>query len=908
MSDSTFNGVEVNKFVGGFSWNPLQDDQMVKKAIHVFRPDPEHKGQWLAVPKTWTWGSRYGLLDPSLGLDPETYIVRLTSSRVRPEEGGLEFGLARFLELACWHPKTIFGWDNDRDNGPNQPRGGEVNTGEYRPILAWMGETNLRLRRIKRPRFLKGLEDQVWLQSLRDWFKRTTSQFVTCDEEGVTVMEQVLSAQPGTKAVLSHTDQFGSLVARNGFEFEVAPKLDKRAKPLTNLSGFCARFMKYEVKLTIVDRVSDGALRISRKLAEAIIGDGDDPHHRRGQKALAFEIRAYLPEGLLKGIAVVDDTLEGLQIMTDVRNLKPGVSCPDQVVITLEPKEAKAFSRLHVQYWMTHAWLFEGERLKDAIFTEAYEVFKSIQDGSLDADLEACMKARTGRFQTDQETSVYLQAQWAMWEWKHLGLVLKHSWGLTTFVFQSHLKFLVNNRAGKLNPKAPCSLRCQPFGETFARSAGLYDGDPIGYDEARVCNFGTNKYPCVVLSDERYAEMCPVHGTSDDDDVFDFFFRTLEGQKKIVCLRTPCGPGEFTVLNYHEGDFAPVSKLYHWNREKDRVLPYTVEFPEVTSEISMPPRSGQAEIENRLGQTQARRTTEYGLAWLLESAERAASALGIGGLSNLLMCWASAWGGEGPEDQLAELSDLIDVMQSGGDKRQAKLLDDWLSTHWLKLNEDIATNPDVDRFLWNKRARNWVKNPQTGKWQQLHRFSEEEVTTSRWWQAMQYADEVLALFLGDDDQDGKLVEWMRGHYEPHGVFETLASFESEEDLEEGRKVLRELRKEMAEIEQRFELHHKDTPEIRKAKEEGRKEAYVKFDPKLEAALMADDAKLLIPVAVEIYRGQSKTHRDGSLFANPRIRKAFLSRVAEAMPVWKEDLEAQAEVEQATEAEAAQFEF
>lgn len=889
MSDSTFNGVDVNNLVSGFSKDPGADDNLVRNKIWVIR-----KG--VKLQRVLDWGSRRALLGSE---------YRPTDT-VRLEPSGLEFSLERFLELACWSPKTVFGWDNQR--------GKLVNTGAYKPILSWLGEGNLRLRRIKKPRWVRGaVETAVWVQSLKDWCKRTGTQFATTDGEGCTILERVRKAEPGKLAELVETDQFGSLLTKCGFEFTEADKLDKRAKPLTNLTGSCRRFDESQVNILVVTGVSDGAAEISPDLAELVVrSSGDHWTVSRGLKAKAFSGRVFCSMGLIKAVFVVNPQLKGLTIRTDARNIKRGVKSTKGVVVSLEPKGAKRFSRLHVQYWMTHQWLFGGERLQEQVFTEAFEVFQAIQTESLDLDLEDCMKALTSHCETREEASVFLQAKWGGFRWKHLGLKLKNSWGLTNFLFQSHLKFLVNFREGNLNPKVPCSIRCQLFNEAFARSAGLFDDpEPIGFDEVRVVGYevGDDRYPCMIVSEERFKELAPVHGTCDEDDDFDGYFKTYQGRHVVVLLRTPCGPGEYTILNHHEGDFAPTTRSYHWDRKEDQIIPHVQKFPILEPTDGLPTRSGQAEIESQLGQSKPRVTRKYGVAWVCESAARAASSPGIGGLSNLLMCWASVFGGEGPDDQLAELSDVIDVAQAGGDERQAKLVETWLDQHWLELHRTVLEGvkrgiETVDPYLWNMRSRKSVKGVK------LHRFTHEECLRSKWYKAMLYTNDVLKGFLGSrkDGIKGKLTEWLEGNYEPHGVFQVLADQESEANLKEGVKVLGEIRASMADIEARWETDAEDPSEDLKIKAEGRKADYLLLDPEIEALLLGDGQKLLIPVAVAIYRSQSRHHRDGMLFASEAIRNAFLDRVEAAMPTWAEAQEVTEADLAAARAAAAQFEF
>jgi hypothetical protein len=872
MSKSTFNASKVNSILQGSS---LVADWLAD--------DPQVAGQRLRVPSKpkflADWASRHLVNAFDLGADTRLKL-----------DCGWEFSVARFCELACGRIKTIFGFDETRRSHEQVADPGAVNTGRYQPFLAWLGVPGLRVQRMCKPDWLKaGAETRVWLQAVREWLKAPTTLFASVDEDGVTVLEQVVQEHGAGKPQLALTDQFASIMTGAGFHFGPGDKLDKRAKPLTNLWGYIGQFGSEELQVTMTPGVCDGAITVTRKFARRLELPDD---------VKAFTIRLYGPQGLIKGVAVVNEKLEGLQVLCDPRNLKAGVSFTRGYLAGAEPKRAKAFCRTDIQTQMCHSWLMDQEPLEDAAFTEALEQYRALVTGTMDVTLDNCVKYLTGRVRSRRDSSVLLESQFSAFEWRALGLELRHSWGLSTFILRSHLEFLRDFREGELSTRMACSVRCQPFNESFALQAGLLGAEEpeVAFEEFRVVGFaeGDDRYGCVVVSDARWAEMFGVHQTPDCDDDFNILFRTVKGVASGIFLRSPCGPGEYTILRHHQGDWAPETTLVSWEiGAKTHSRPRTLWFPEVSCECP-PARLNHSEAENQLGKPEPRTTYSYGLAWLVESASRAATATGVGALSNLLMCWAAATNGEAPPDQLASPSDVIDLAQAGGSPQQARLLEQWLDRKWLELNQLVKADAvrgwlGQDPYLWNLKAREKVWDAETKKLVKIGWFRDETVKKeSRWLKAMQYTDQVLKLFLGDREtrQQGKLVEWLKGHFETHPAFEVMARFETEETLAEGVQVLKDLRAQMAEIEQEFEVKTSDPPQVRLAKERDKKAAYRELDVTVEHQLLEEN--LLVAVAVAIYRSQSQKHRDGMLFATPRVRRVFLDWLGQAMAIWNQE--------------------
>jgi len=885
MSAKLNRGVEVN-FVAG-----SDDTAIVRSRLSL---------DGLGLPLTW--GSRFVLLDGDL-------VKGIPGDRKVSFSGIVgSITLSRLVELACWRPRVVYGYDPDRKEVDGSPAPGFVNTGLYRPLLA-EHEEGVRVLRIRRPsKFYSKLEKRVWLQACREYLEQSGAvQFGSADEEGITVIDRVTQIK-GTRISLEKAS-WGTILMRQGLEVLAMGSPDKRSRVLTNLYGYSVEYAAGELTIEWVDGSTvceDGFIEISPNCVRDLalsrgtrVNPDHDWHRERCYRAKAFSnFRCVTPEGTLKGDAVVNPTLKGRVVRCHRSNLKAELrTTRGQCLVAGEPKSPKGFARMHVQYWLTHAWLFRSQPVQDWIFTEAMEVFESIKGGKLDHSLDSWVKHHTEGLSDEAEKSVYLGAQWAAFRWAGLGLKLSNSWGLTSFIAESHLKFLRNWRdGGNLSPRISCSLRCKLIPESPARRAGILSTqEPLLLDsQIKICGYdGTSGVlPCAVVSDDRWAEMVPVHGTADLDDDFDLVFRTINKERKVIILRTPSGPGEYTILDPVPGDWSPTTVVCHMTSDSSYTRK-TEEFPVLLVKKGLPPRSGsQGPVASKLGTPSPRKcTSTYDVEWLLETSERLQESQGIGPVSNLLMLWADATGGEAPLDAPAELSDLIDAVQKGGGPEQFRVINDWLTQSWLSLSGAVADAWQagkilVDPFLWNARspARLWAGAKQGLV--NLFTYPAEALEGSRFQRLLVEADSTLELFL--DRKHGKVVEWLSKAFESHPVFEVLGELAGKDAVEAEASYLNDLRKEMSLIEQSYATTPKDTSREVEQKKEARKAAYVALDLKVERDLLPDEESgkpcRMGAFLSALYRHQGKSHRDGVVFASPRLRRRLFELLEQAMPL------------------------
>ncbi len=857
------------------------------------------KVEGLEVPLSWS--NRFLLLAPDIrGSLQEVAAVTLKA-------WNQSIPLWRFLELTCWAPRTVYGYDELRKDAKGEPNPGPVNTGCYQPILA-SKEPGLRVRKAHKPRDLRGkIETRLWMESVRDWLRSGYVLAGSVKESGVTVLDRVVGLVNPQLPVMD-VSSFGSVLSRNQLELpSVGPKTDKRVPVITNSYGYSAEYSSLQL-LPVKGHgdLFNGAFEISRDIAEDLAVSNWDPnvvsvdqdsHRDRALAARVWSIRVLCPMGTFKGVAVVNDDLPAGTIRSHAENLKTdGIHTTDgKWIIAGEPKSSKEFSRLNIQYFLTHRWLFPlKEEIRQWIFTDAQDVYLAICEGKMDERL-ANVIAALSKYEredqdgdSDEEESILKETQWAAFRWVRQGLTLRNSWGLTSFVFQGHTAFLRNWREGNLSPKVPCTLRLQIFSESFARLSGLYREEPIPHGTIRVV--GKEGTRCAVVSDSQWLEMIPVHGTCDQDDDFDLFFRLIGGRLQVIVLRTPSGPGEYSVLEPDElgRDFAPRSTVYTllsettYSKREDY-------FPEL--EIGALPPRGVAGT-GRLSKVADRQVTVWGVDFLMESLHRSVENPGVGGLSNLLMLWASAHNGEAPADLPAELSDMIDAVMQGGDQAQFEIITNWVNRKWLEFSHAVETGTvPVDAWLWNKRAPKGV--PAGGKFHRLYRFSEEETQSSEFCSLLSYADSILKLFSG---RNGKLQTWLQKNFEPHDCFAAMAEEVGAEKVKVEEDYLFALRAKMQAIEAKFAVKPADSSQTRVAKLAARKEEYrVSIDPELEAHLASGET--LAAFAAAVYRHQGSTHKDGMLFSTATIRERFLDLVTAFVKLWKDQITKDAELQE-----------
>ncbi len=866
---------------------------------------------WDTQAKPLAWSTRFVLR----GFEPEGQCyVELSAFNGK-------LSLERFRALTLFVPTVVYGWDPNRTNAKGEAAPGHVHTGRYLPLVVASGvEQGCRVLRVKKPSsFYNALERRLWKQAVSEWTRRKEVLFVQTDGDGVVVIERITNEPTpdgSTKMVrevrsLNEAD-FGAFLKRNGLGVLAAPKTDKRSALVKNLYGYSHEWLQ-GTSITLEafgdntnETREDGivyvpedvwvALAHSRDSGNPDNHSADRAHRSRMLKAHCAYIRIVTPSGTIKGEAIRCLHLPSGTIRFHRTNLKQEVRTTDgRIVVAMEPKQPKSHSRFHVQYYTTQRWVLgSNQDIRNSIFSDFFEVYEKAISGQLEVNLQYVIKKMTEDC-TESEKSPLLQGQWAAWEWLFMGLKLTNSIGLSSFIWDSHTKFLVNWNKGKLSPRIPCTLRTNVFAWDVAVNAGLVkdtDAEP-GFNEIRVLS---GRLLCAVVSNARYEEMVQVHGSSDGDDDFDLLFRTISGERVVIVLRTPCGPGEYTVLSFIGDEAAaPASTVCQWNEAEEKVTKATgVTFPVLVVK-DQPSRYVPGQVESKLGKAAARQTQEYGHAWIMESIANAVDNPSVGGFSNLIMLWASAHNGEAPVDMIAELSDVIDCLQQSGDKRQYRLISEWVDAHWLQMDMELrAGTITVDPYLWNTRSPRSVWNGTTRV--EIGRFSDSEVEDNRktasYFNLMSYCDRVSAKFNGYRDDAGR---WIRGKfqvelakaYTPHPVFALMAETAGEEEVRTQDTFYRDMCECVAELARtKFDSYA------------AKKAAFAELDAELEAHLLSGTSSeknvRIAAFAAAVYRNQSLSHKDGMLFATPRVREAFMSVLRFHMAVWDAQQAAQAD--------------
>lgn len=134
---------------------------------------------------------------------------------------------------------------------------------------------------------------------------------------------------------------------------------------------------------------------------------------------------------------------------------------------------------------------------------------------------------------------------------------------LMNTIFSTVTKRIWNAKTRTARPIVPCAWHMQMVSNSYAKACGwnvtVADG---------TCRVVKDK-GWFVLSDRDYIVNYVNFGGNDMDDFFDGFFRTVDGVRKILLIRSPNSIGEYGVFDYVEGDPYP-----EWTRFNDEVISF----------------------------------------------------------------------------------------------------------------------------------------------------------------------------------------------------------------------------------------------------------------------------------------------------------------------------------------------
>jgi hypothetical protein len=486
-----------------------------------------------------------------------------------------------------------------------------------------------------------------------------------------------------------------------------------------------------------IERLLDGAFVISRELFEGCLANVQFPevteddmrpelmvNYYRSQEYLrqaqffhAFNARIFGPRhfvgldhddelwqkpGMLKGEAFINvsDMCErmGVDVICTRSALKFEVSNNRDTFVLMEPQKAKTsgvnsdlqtminlpalYQHTDVQSWTREFLLAHFERLKNDEVMEAWY------------DMSTPFFNASSRF-FDQNDVVNL-TKWNARAWLMSGRRITESPWLFEQLGYAIAKTLRSNDASKLRFPVPCAVRAQVISQSFASMAG--EDLVIEVGQAR----WSQSLESIVVNDLDWLEMYRSHGGHDLDDFFVGYWRTIDGERKIIVVRSPNDWGEYTKFDYVVDDWFP-SFTTHTGE--------VIAFPEVSGDENFwPTRLSEMVANEQIIYTGLPSENNpgpkvdphpYGIADVMYLVENnRASASCVGANVNARSLWSLCTRTH-RQVQLTSMESCIDTGTQGGSSEDAEAV----LAEAKDMVEKLVRNPEVliDDYMWYTR-------------------------------------------------------------------------------------------------------------------------------------------------------------------------------------------------------------
>jgi len=327
------------------------------------------------------------------------------------------------------------------------------------------------------------------------------------------------------------------------------------------------------------ERPLDGWIVISQDLLDRLVAQSK--FHQNAlrrllqQKKVArtrvFNIRIITPLGFIKGNAVIGQHMpDGVDvIVAGSTGIKAEILSDGKVYVIAEPQPPKRAIRTNTQTEANNAdWLFPLEQKKEWISDFFAKMRSDIAEGRI---LQAFSDIESVRWRTIKESGNVPEGINAGTGYSVIDLV-KHGgdYRKSPFILERMAGAVTDNLIdydeGNLRFPVPCAINEQVISESAANMAGYFIRVERGTIR-RIPKIGVH-----VISDSDYLSFYDDQGGCDHDDFFDLYYRTVDGVKSVVVIRSPNEIGGYTIFRYVEGDPYP-----KWKKADGT----EVEFPEV---------------------------------------------------------------------------------------------------------------------------------------------------------------------------------------------------------------------------------------------------------------------------------------------------------------------------------------
>lgn len=398
-----------------------------------------------------------------------------------------------------------------------------------------------------------------------------------------------------------------------------------------------------EVAERLLDGIGVISPRLLNKLIEVSAFHSDpvkaDQQKRRIKHSWVFNGRFWTELGFIKGNFIL--AAPGAYPDADWDLLVPACAIKEEVLslthklAILEPQGPKTKVVTDVQTLLNNPWL-HPKVFMVAVITDFFaKLRRDIEGGTAleqFSDLEAQRSGAysRGRFEQTVNTAMKLSTLDAAWR----GINYLNSPFMVTRLASGKVANLLDKRNGRLRIPMPCVISEQIISESAARAAG-YDISVNSGEVRRLVEQGVH-----VMNDLDYVFAYDDQGGWDQDDFAKLFYRTFEGRKVIVVVRSPNELGQYTILNYVEGEEFPT-----YETVEGRVVSFpTIEGP-APKQLSVALKDGSLRytgLPSDLLPKSNKKAAEYSKADF-KADILACVGMGDPGMpSNVRMLWADA--------------------------------------------------------------------------------------------------------------------------------------------------------------------------------------------------------------------------------------------------------------------------
>lgn len=370
----------------------------------------------------------------------------------------------------------------------------------------------------------------------------------------------------------------------------------------------------------------------------------------RFERAIMVNLRAYTSRGLLKGNFFImdDDEMDGLydrdcHLVVAEGSFKAGVTMPEgHNFVTAEVQEWHPHLFTDVQTMINLRPAFTSAHMVE-VTKDYFDALRNVLDTPRGEAVDFTpVMGHVADLVNKQVDAIRdgdgdwrdLRIRWNAAEWVARGLDIRDSESLLRGVVDAKARVILQEPErgkSKFRIPVPAAWYMQVVSESAAKMYG-YRGK-VKTGEARVWWLAK----LVVLSDRDWVNHYVRFGGHDLDDFFKVLFRTIDGVRSLLIVRSPNELGGYGVFKWHEGDRAPV-----WRKANGDVEVFPVIKGSLPKPIDQAIADGDtifSELENEVSDLYTGEFVSRDDIWakIEGSVEKKASA---GMLVNAVMFWA----------------------------------------------------------------------------------------------------------------------------------------------------------------------------------------------------------------------------------------------------------------------------